>query len=138
MKTIKDFLKANNGNYECIIGVEDISFSLIDEQIKMVVNGTDEYLADDEYDIDYVLSTNYNTEVRFCEQCGRPYDMGYIAGDGWWYCCEECFETTMDNDYGKGKWRATKEEGEFGGFYEALNDEGIWEDTGIFWTQWND
>ena len=64
--------------------------------------------------------------------------MGCIAGDGWWYCCEECFETTMDNDYGKGKWRATKEEGKFGGFYEALNDEGIWEDTCIFWTQWND
>ena len=47
MKTVKDFLRANNGNYECVIGVEDILLSLIDEQIRMVINGTDEYLADD-------------------------------------------------------------------------------------------
>lgn len=138
MKTFKDFLKENNKSYQCAIGSEIISFNLVDDKIKMLVNGVDEYLADNENDVDDFIYGNYNTEIRFCEQCGKPYDTGYIAGDGWWYCCEECFESTMDTEYGKGKWRATDKEGEYGGFYEALNDEGAWEDTSIFWTQWND
>lgn len=76
-------------------------------------------------------------EIRFCEVCGRPFDAGFIAGYGDWYCCEECFEPTMDKDYGKGNWRPTDEEGEYGGLYEFLGDNGEWQDTGVYWTEWN-
>ena len=43
----------------------------------------------------------------------------------------------MDEDYGKGKWRASDEEGEYEGWYEYLNEDGEWEDTGVFYTEWN-
>ena len=43
----------------------------------------------------------------------------------------------MNKDYGEGKWRATEKEGIYGGLYERLNDGDEWEDTGIYWTEWN-
>ena len=43
----------------------------------------------------------------------------------------------MNKAYGKGKWRGTDEEGYYGGFYEYLQDDGEWEDTGVFYTEWN-
>jgi hypothetical protein len=42
----------------------------------------------------------------------------------------------MDKKYGKGQWRSTDEPGEYDGFYEAFEN-GMWEDTGIFYTEWN-
>ena len=78
------------------------------------------------------------TEIRFCEECGIPYDKGFIAGDGDWYCCEDCFETAMNSYYGIGKWRPSEEEGYYGGWYEYLNDHEKWEDTSIYYTEWND
>lgn len=42
----------------------------------------------------------------------------------------------MDEDYGKGKWIGTDEEGVDGGFYEHLDEDDEWEDTGIYWTHW--
>ena len=42
----------------------------------------------------------------------------------------------MDKDYGKENWKPTDEEGEYGGFYEYLNN-GEWQDAGIYWTEWN-
>jgi hypothetical protein len=93
------------------------------------IYGAEEFIED-------VLSA-HKIEVRFCEECGKPYDAGYIAGDGDWYCCEDCFEGVMNRDYGEGKWRGTDEEGYYGGYYEHLEDDGEWEDTGIYWTEWN-
>jgi hypothetical protein len=89
----------------------------------------------DDFDLQDMLD-EFGLEIRFCEECGKPYDAGFIAGDGDWYCCHECFESIMDRDYGKGKWRATDEEGDRGGFYEYLDGD-EWEDTGIFYTEWN-
>ena len=43
----------------------------------------------------------------------------------------------MNTTYGKGKWRPSEEEGENGGFYEFQACDGFWEDTGIFYTEWN-
>lgn len=79
-------------------------------------------------------------EIRFCEECGKPMTRGYTTDCGDWYCCEECFEDVMNYIYGKGNWRDTDKEGELGGFYQRLSDLGAeeWEDTGIFWTDWND
>ena len=78
----------------------------------------------------------FKLEIRFCEECGKPYDAGFIMCDGDWYCCEDCFDDAMDREYGKGQWRSTDEPGEYDGFYEAFGN-GVWEDTGIFYTEWN-
>ena len=84
------------------------------------------------------LYYKHKMEIRFCEECGAPYDKGFIAGDGDWYCCENCFEIAMDDCYGKGKWRPSKEEGSYGGWYEYLDDNGKWKDTSVYYTEWND
>ena len=90
-----------------------------------------------QYDIQDILYEEYGVEIRFCDKCGKPYDAGYMAGDGEWYSCEECFESVMDGYFGKGKWQPSEEEGRYGGYYEYLNDDGEWEDTGAFYTEWN-
>lgn len=84
-----------------------------------------------------ILQDDYGVEIRFCEECGKPMDVGYIAGDGDWYCCEDCFEEAMNEAYGEGNWRKTEAEGSRGGFYEYLDGE-EWVDTGIYDTAWND
>lgn len=144
MKTLLDFLRENNGQYICYIGRHHITFDLCNDGLSMDVD-RENYkinltcakwgLQDSVQDILYNLD---KTEIRFCEECGRPYDCGFIAGDGEWYCCEPCFDAVMDRDYGKGKWRDTEEEGCYGGFYEFLDDSGEWDDTGIYYTEWND
>lgn len=142
MKTIIDYL-IQNKIYEGEIAGHKIELRLSKKCVVMTVDG-DRYLikifnedVSPDTEIKYILEENYNTEIRFCEVCGKPFDAGFIAGDGDWYCCEECFEPTMDNDYGKGNWRSTDEEGEYGGFYEFLGDNGKWQDTGVYWTEWN-
>lgn len=86
--------------------------------------------------LDIVNSHLKYNNIRFCDVCGKPIQEGYMSDDGCYYSCEDCFEADMDESYGKGKWRATEEEGEYGGFYEALDDNGKWEDTTIFYTEW--
>jgi hypothetical protein len=61
---------------------------------------------------------------------------GFMVDGGTWYCCTDCFEQTMNNDYGINNWRSTEEEGIYGGYYEHLNNDNEWEDTGIFYTEW--
>ena len=142
MKTLCDYVK-NNGKFDDYIGEHKLVLEIDADYMHMSVDDEHKYkisIKDKFYTQDYVQDTLYEehkTEVRFCEECGKPYDCGFIAGDGDWYCCEDCFEEVMDRDYGKGKWRGTDEEGCYGGFYESLHDDGEWEDTGIFYTEWN-
>ena len=140
MVTIVDFLKNNNNTYEmtCLNGV-DIAFTLNETEI-IVQCGDKKWFVvvagnDIHYDIQDVLYA-YGTEIRFCEECGQPYDAGFMAGDGDWYCCQYCFKGAMDQTYGKDNWHATDMEGAYGGFYEYFNGN-EWEDTGIFYTEWN-
>lgn len=139
MKTIIDYLKANK-KFEGVIGNTDIKLEMF-EDLLVMTRGTHIHTckiadySDAESFIRDTLEAN-KIEVRFCEECGKPYDAGYIAGDGDWYCCEECFESVMDRDYGKGQWRGTNEEGEWGGYYEHF-DGTEWVDTGIYYTEWN-
>lgn len=136
-KTIIDYL--NKGNFNGIIGNCNITLEIQGDKIKMICDEK-EYIIDafvsSKYEIRDILEENHKTEIRFCEECGKPYDKGFIAGDGDWYCCEDCFEDVMNRDYGQGKWRTTDEEGRYGGFYECL-DEDEWIDTGIYYTEWN-
>lgn len=140
MKTILDYLKENT-KFEGMIGHVNLKLQLF-EDILLVVRDTyihtckvSHYSEAEEF-IENILA-NHKVEVRFCEECGKPYDAGYIAGDGDWYCCEDCFKGVMDRDYGEEKWRGTDEEGCYGGYYEYLQDDGEWEDTGIYYTEWN-
>ena len=139
MKTFVDYLKEIK---VCVIEVTDYTVAVeLTETGYYIVDGNDKiyypvYVCIDEELQDY-LESKYGLEIRFCEVCGKPYDKGYMVDGGFWYCCEDCFEAAMDNDYGKGKWRASEEEGADGGWYEYLNDEDEWEDTGIFYTEWN-
>lgn len=142
MKTIVDYLK-KHGKYEHDVKGRAFELELneIDDQILLGRNGDwviinakqKEWNA--ERDISETLEDNYGIQIRFCEECGKPFDAGFIAGDGDWYCCEDCFDNAMDITYGKGKWRPAEDEGEYGGYYEYL-DEDEWVDTGIYYTEW--
>ena len=142
MKTVVDYLQANK-TYEEEIAGYNVKLKLVGEDIVLQVDDDQEYLIEAfgdvsaETEIKYILEDDYGANIRFCEVCGIPYDMGFVAGDGDWYCCQSCFETTMDKDYGEDGWRVTEEEGEYGGYYEYRNADGEWIDTGIYYTEWN-
>lgn len=140
MKNILDYLKENK-KFSGYIANKELELELVGNHIIMKYDGNTHYINmlckyNEEYAISDILES-YNVEVRFCEECGKPYDAGYTVDGGMWYCCEECFEYVMDRDYGKGKWHGTDEPGDYDGFYEFLNDANEWEDTGIYWTEWN-
>lgn len=52
------------------------------------------------------------------------------------YCCEDCFESYMDELYGKGNWRMVEDD-LCDGYYETFYN-GEWAGTGIFYTEWED
>lgn len=142
MMTIVDFLRKNReykeqfGNYEVLFkyGGHRIIIECECERFEIVIDDDDIYEIHNT--IQDIMESFGKTEIRFCEECGKPYDKGFMAGDGYWYCCEDCFEGAMNETYGEGKWRSTDEEGYYGGYYEYFDcDE--WEDTGIFYTEWN-
>lgn len=142
MKTIEDYL-IENKIYEESIADHEVKLKLAKKTIVMTVDG-DRYLIkrfgdeiSPETEIRAILEDIYGANIRFCDVCGIPYDMGFIAGDGEWYCCQSCFESVMNKDYGEDGWRGTEDEGEYGGFYEYLRPDGEWEDTGIYYTEWN-
>lgn len=137
MKTIVDYLKEHK---EYVHDFEGREFKLkLFTSVIMIVcnNNTYEIDANDESN-DYIqqLLELHNIEIRFCEECGKPFDAGYVADGGFWYSCKDCFNEAMDKCYGKGKWRGTDKEGDYGGFYECLNDDGEWEDTSVYYTEW--
>lgn len=139
MKTVIDYLK-EHGKYKH--GFEGRAFELILKENQILLNYTDGWAVIktnlEDYEIENAIEEileDHKIQIRFCEECGKPFDAGFIAGDGDWYCCEECFDGAMNTTYGKDKWRPSDEEGKNGGWYEAL-DENEWEDTGIFYTEW--
>lgn len=150
MKTVIDYLK-EHGKFETGISqyregkIKNFTVLIELKKDKIHVKCKDdnsciEETIDINDDVEHAISDilkAYKLEIRFCEECGKPYDAGYTVDGGFWYCCEDCFESTMDRDYGKGKWRGTDKEGEWGGFYEALNEFDEWQDTGIYYTEWN-
>ena len=141
MKTVVDYLQAHE-KYEEEIAGHEVELKLTNKLIMMTVDG-DKYRikrygdVSPETAIRYILEEVYGANIRFCEICGVPYDMGFVAGDGEWYCCQSCFGPVMDKDYGKYGWRGTDEEGEYGGYYEYQDAYGHWIDTGIYYTEWN-
>ena len=141
MKTVVDYLKKNKKYIHDVMGRyfelelydngNDIGLQFENDGHIIPINGEDHVV---EGLIQDILEER-KIEIRFCEECGIPFDAGFTAGDGDWYCCEECFEDSMDKSYGKGNWRGTHEEGEWGGFYERLDGD-EWTDTGVYWTEW--
>lgn len=140
MKTIVDYLKQHKqftgeiGGYKLKLKLEYLNIIMeVEDMIYCKVNVNRSDVCET---LQYLFESITEMEIRFCEKCGKPYDRGFTAEYVDWYCCEECFESTMDRDYGRGNWRAANEEGVYGGWYETLRD-GRWEDTGIYWTEWN-
>lgn len=140
MKTVVDYLK-QHGKYEHDFQGRDFELELTDKGIEMRCNN-DVYaisLSKAGYKVEraiqQILEDNHKIEIRFCEECGIPFDAGFMADDGSWYSCEECFNVAMDRTYGKGKWRPSEYEGEYGGWYEYF-DGNEWVDTSVFYTEW--
>lgn len=140
MKTIVDYLKQHKqftgeiGGYKLKLKLENLNIIMeVEDMIYCKVNVNRSDVCET---LQYLFESITEMEIRFCEKCGKPYDRGFTAEYVDWYCCEECFESAMDRDCGRGNWRAAKEEGVYGGWYETLRD-GRWEDTGIYWTEWN-
>ena len=140
MKTIVDYLQTNK-RYEHDVKGRAFDLELIGERVLLKrENGTQHIIDANQtgHDIEIAIQDileHDKIEIRFCEECGKPFDAGYIAGDGDWYCCEECFEDAMNKTYGEGKWRPTEDEGEYGGYYESLDGD-EWVDTSIYYTEW--
>lgn len=139
MKTVVDYLK-EHGKYEH--DVKGRAFELILKGNQILLNYLDGWAVINAEQEGYIVENSiaeiledHKIEIRFCEECGKPFDAGFIAGDGDWYCCGSCFDDAMDKTYGEGKWRPTDEEGEYGGFYESF-DGNVWEDTSIYYTEW--
>lgn len=140
METVLDYLKEHK-RYEH--DVQGRAFELILKENQILLNYKDGWVVIktdlEENEIENIITETleeHNINIRFCEECGKPFDAGYIAGDGDWYCCEDCFVDAMNKNCGTGKWRPTNNEGQYGGFYEALEEDG-WIDTGIYYTEWN-
>lgn len=139
MKTVVDYLQVNK---KYIHDCQDRYFELILEGNQILLN-YDGGLAViktelDGYKVENAIAEileGHKIEIRFCEECGKPFDAGFIAGDGDWYCCEECFDCAMNKTYGEGQWRPSKDEGEYGGWYENLDGD-EWVDTAIYYTEW--
>ena len=137
MANIIDYLRKRQ-IYEHDVLKRNFKIMLCGNYVALEYNGTKWIIKEDdnvEYEIQEVLEEN-KIEIRFCEECGKPFDAGFVADGCFWYCCEDCFECAMNESYGKGRWRGTEQEGEYGGFYECLRDNGEWEDTSIFYTEW--
>ena len=139
MKTIINYLKEHKTYQHDVMG-RDFSLTL-DVNIIVLSFHKKSWKIDldkdhyAEWTIQDILERKCNIEIRFCEECGKPMDEGFLIDDGSFYSCEDCFEEAMNNRYGEGNWQAATQEGEWGGWYECLIED-TWEDTGIFWTQW--
>ena len=135
MKTILDYLKEHERyeqhNFSLELKENDNVLLKFNEKEWLVKERSGYYI---EQEIAYILEA-HKIEIRFCEFCGKPMDCGYTVDNGGWYSCEECFDWAMNKDYGKGNWRASNQAGEYGGYYEYLKN-GMWEDTGIYYTEW--
>ena len=139
MKTITDYLRKHGEYQHDVMGREfelklngNIIILSFNKQTWCIDIDKDKYC---QWTIQDILEGKFHIEIRFCEECGKPMDEGFLIDDGSFYSCDDCFEEVMDKYYGKNKWRPTDEEGEWGGYYEYL-DKDEWHDTGIFWTQW--
>ena len=139
MKTVVDYLQANK---KYIHDCQDRYFELLLEGNQILLNYNDGWAVIktdlEGYEVENVIAEileDHKIEIRFCEECGKPFDAGFIAGDGDWYCCEECFDCAMNITYGEGKWRPSDKEGEYGGWYENLDGD-EWVDTAIYYTEW--
>lgn len=137
---IRDFLE---GVGKCGISMPEKSFSLELLRDNSVVLKCGDFVKKysddfDQWEIINDLDQTHNIQIRFCSYCGKPMNAGFTdLGDfNEVYLCEECFESAMNFYFGAGKWRSTDEPGEYDGYYEALDDSGKWEDTGIFYTEW--
>lgn len=139
MKTVVDYLQEHKTYKHDVIGRE-FELRLYGHLLTIGFEGN-KWRIDIRQDkhvnwtIQDVLESKCKIEIRFCEECGKPMDEGFLSDDGWFYACEDCFEGAMDKCYGKGNWRASTHEGEYGGWYESFNGN-TWEDTGVFWSQW--
>ena len=141
MKTIVDYL-IKKQTYEHNVLGRDFTLMLEGKVITLKYHGHEWWVTTNKpgQEIECIIQDileECGIEIRFCDECGKPFGEGFMMEDGCWYICDDCFEAAMNAEYGEGKWRATDEEGAYGGFYEHLNDGDEWEDTGIFWTEWN-
>ena len=149
MKTFKDYLKANGKCTVELFKLNQNTRSWDEVIVSVEMTDTDYIISHKGEETSFSLDTDiqnlldeylyykHKLEIRFCEECGKPYDKGYVMDDGFWYICEDCFNTAMDSRYGANKWRASDEEGADDGWYEYINDDGEWEDTAIYYTEWN-
>ena len=139
MANVVDFLKVHK-IYEHNFEKRNFILELVGEEIHLHIKGNTYKINADsgaEDAIMYVLEDEYGIEIRFCKECGIPFDAGYTDEWGWEYFCEDCFDDDYrDRVYGKGRWKCTDHVGEHGGYYAYLNDDGEWEDTGIYYTEW--
>lgn len=74
---------------------------------------------------------------RTCEVCGKPMTAGMTVDSGFYYCCEDCFPKDMDATYGPGNWKAVEDDG-WDGYYMVRREDGTWEGTGIYYTEWEE
>lgn len=89
----------------------------------------------------YGTFDKWEEHTRTCDYCGKNYEQGFCAGNGEAYACEECFEhvekaehLVSEHDIPEGFEAHPTDEG---GCYFYL-DNGAYEDSGWYWTTWDE
>lgn len=119
---------------------DDVTFTLVSEDKVQLSTPKGNIVSDDLYVLrDWSEKEDHFFEFRLCNKCGKPIRELFTDCNDF-YCCEEHFETYMNEMYGIGSWKSNGEdengfplEGECGGYYQYLEND-TWNDTGIFWT----
>lgn len=139
MEKLISFLKTmpNNKYILRVLGEDEISFTYLndcDGNVLVIIPRESE-IFNNMNDMDDWLSSEHDIEIRFCDRCGKPFDVGYTSEETSMYCCEECFDDYMDETYGKDKWKEVDDDF-CNGYYMYLDDTNNWDGTGIYWTEW--
>lgn len=144
-KTFMEFMK-EIGTQKHELNYPNGYIIVFNKDNKMFVEGKNEKLDieitfefEDEEDFQDKCEEMLNFEVRFCDICGRPMNVGYTDDGADFYNCCNCFEKDMDERYGKGNWRMYEsDDGKcnyLGGYYEYLEDD-RWVADSSYYTEW--
>lgn len=139
MEKFISFLKTqpNNKYILRVLGEDEISFTYLNDgwgNVLVIIPGESE-IFNNMNDMDDWLSSEHDIEIRFCDRCHKPFDVGYTSEETNMYCCEECFDDYMDEVYGEGRWKEVDDDF-CNGYYMYLDEDNNWNGTGIYWTEW--
>lgn len=142
MKDLKDKkykLDYDDGDYLILFNKDNKMYAEGKSSLRDVEKIT--FTFKDTADLEDKCENLLSFEFRICDCCGKIINKGYSDDVGDFYNCEDCFPREMDRYYGKGNWRAYKDDCEdynaLSGCYEYFDsDSKEWESEPSYYTEW--